>query len=57
MNDQKIELSLSLVNGVLQYLGTRPYGEVFQIIKAIQEQASSQVQVMDEGSSTVVEAH
>lgn len=57
MNDQKIELSLSLVNGVLQYLGTRPYGEVFQIISAIQEQASPQVQVMDEDSSTVAEAH
>jgi hypothetical protein len=43
MNDQKIELSLSLVNGILQYLGTRPYGEVFQIISAIQEQAGPQV--------------
>jgi len=38
-----IELSLSLVNGILQYLGTRPYGEVFQIISAIQEQAAPQV--------------
>jgi hypothetical protein len=43
MNDQNIELSLSLVNGILQYLGARPYGEVFQIIKAIQEQAAPQV--------------
>ena len=45
MNDQDITLKLSLINGILQYLGTRPYGEVFQIVQAIQEQASSQVQV------------
>ena len=39
----KIELSLSLVNATLQYLGTRPYGEVFQLVQAIQEQAIPQV--------------
>ena len=27
MNDTKIELTLGLVNGILQYLGTRPYAE------------------------------
>ena len=43
MNDKKIELSLSLVNAVLQYLGTRPYGEVFQIVQEIQAQAIPQV--------------
>lgn len=42
-NFMNIELSLSLVNGILQYLGTRPYGEVVQIISAIQEQAGPQV--------------
>lgn len=43
MNAQKIELSLNLVNGVLQYLGTRPYQETYQLIQAIQEQAIPQM--------------
>lgn len=43
MNDQKIELSLNLVNGVLQYLGTKPFQEVFQLVQAIQEQAIPQM--------------
>jgi hypothetical protein len=43
MNDQKIELSLSLVNAVLQYLGSRPYAEIFQLVQAIQAQAAPQV--------------
>lgn len=43
MEDKKIELSLKLVNGILQYLGTRPYGDVFQLVQAIQEQAIPQV--------------
>ncbi len=47
MNDKKIELSLSLVNGILQYLGTRPYGEVFQIVQEIQAQAIPQVPTPD----------
>ena len=47
MNDKKIELSLSLVNAVLQYLGTRPYGEVFQIVQEIQLQAIPQVPTPD----------
>lgn len=43
MNAQKIELSLNLVNGILQYLGTRPYQETYQLIQAIQEQAIPQM--------------
>ena len=43
MNDTKIELTLPLVNAVLQYLGTRPYQEVFPLVQAIQEQAIPQV--------------
>ena len=39
MEDKKIELSLSLVNGVLQYLGTRPYQEVYQLIDGMKEAA------------------
>lgn len=45
MNEQNITLSLGLVNGVLNYLGTRPYGEVFQLVQAIQEQAIPQLPV------------
>lgn len=43
MSEQNITLSLGLVNGILNYLGTRPYGEVFQIVQAIQEQAIPQL--------------
>ena len=43
MNDQKIELSLPLINGILQYLGSRPYGEVYQLVQEIQAQATPQV--------------
>lgn len=45
MNDQKIELTLNLVNGVLQYLGTRPFSEVFMLVQEIQAQATPQVKV------------
>ncbi len=41
MNYQKIPLSVALVNGVLQYLGSRPYAEVVSLISSIQEQASA----------------
>jgi len=40
MND--IKLSTNLVNAILQYLGTRPYTEVFQVIEAIQKEAKKQ---------------
>jgi hypothetical protein len=43
--DTKIELSLGLVNGILQYLGTRPYAEVFAVVQEIQTQATPQVPV------------
>jgi hypothetical protein len=42
---EKITLPINLINGVLQYLGTRPYGEVFQIIEAIQKEAKEQIPV------------
>jgi hypothetical protein len=61
MNDQKIELSLSLINAVLQYLGSRPYGEVFNLVNAIHEQATPQIQVptapaTDEATKPVTDA-
>ena len=43
MSEQNITLSLNLVNAVLQYLGTRPYGEVFQLVQAIQAAAIPQL--------------
>jgi hypothetical protein len=43
MNDTKINLTLNLVNGILQYLGTRPYAEVFPLVQEIQAQAMPQV--------------
>ena len=39
MNDQDVTVKLSLMNNIIGYLGTRPYGEVFQIVQAIQEQS------------------
>jgi hypothetical protein len=33
-----------LVNSILQYLGNRPYAEVFQLIEAIQKSAQEQSQ-------------
>lgn len=44
MQDQDVTLKLSLLNGLLNYLGTRPYGEVAQIIAALQEQVAPQLQ-------------
>lgn len=51
MNDKKIELSLSLVNGILQYLGTRPYAEVFPIVQEIQSQAVPQIPMPEAAES------
>jgi hypothetical protein len=48
MNDKtEIKLTLGLVNGILQYLGTRPYSEVFPLIAEIQSQATPQVPMPD----------
>jgi len=40
---EKITLSTNLVNAVLQFLGTRPYADVFQLVEAIQKEAKEQV--------------
>ena len=45
--DQDITLKLSLINGILGYLGTRPYGEVFQIVQELQAQARPQLKVAE----------
>lgn len=43
MENQKIQLSLNLVNAVLQYLGTRPYVDVATLINAIHTEAEGQL--------------
>ena len=40
---QTINLTVDLVNGVLAYLGSRPFGEVYQLIQSIQQQAQPQL--------------
>jgi len=38
----EIKLSTNLVNGLLQYLGSRPYVEVAGLVQAIQKEAAEQ---------------
>ena len=45
MNDQKVEVSLNLVQGLMNYLGSRPFVEVADLIMAIREQVTPQIQV------------
>ena len=45
MNEQKVQVTLNLVNGLLGYLGSRPYVEVADLIMALREQVQPQVQV------------
>jgi hypothetical protein len=61
MNDQKVEVSLSLMNAVLQYLGSKPFQEVFQLVNAIHEQVQPQIQMPaavrpDEAAKPVTDA-
>jgi hypothetical protein len=39
----KIEISVELLNAVLNYLGTKPFVEVAGLINGIQEQAKGQL--------------
>lgn len=38
----EIKLSTNLVNGILQYLGSKPFAEVAGLIQGIQQEASKQ---------------
>lgn len=38
---EEVKLTANLVNAVLQYLGSRPFVEVAQLIQAIQKEASA----------------
>lgn len=39
---EKLSISVNLVNAVLQYLGTQPYQNVYQLIEALQKEAKEQ---------------
>jgi hypothetical protein len=39
---ENITLPTNLVNAILQYLASRPYGDVVQLISEIQKEAASQ---------------
>ena len=39
---EKLTLSTQLVNGILQYLGTQPYDQVYQLIAEVQKEAQAQ---------------
>ena len=39
---EKVSLSVELVNGVLNYLASKPFSEVAQLISKIQEEAQKQ---------------
>ena len=41
--ENKISLSVELVNGILNYLGTKPFIEVAPLINKIQEEANGRV--------------
>lgn len=41
MNEQKIELSLGLINAIIGYLGKQPYEQVASLIAAIQQEAQA----------------
>lgn len=41
--NEEVKVSLPLINGILQYLGSRPYGEVFQIVNAIHGEVQPQI--------------
>ena len=59
--NEEVKVSLQLVNGILQYLGTRPYGEVFQIVNAIHGEVQPQIPMpevakTDEAAKPVTDA-
>ena len=41
---QELKLSVNLVNAILNYLGSRPYAEVANLIASVQQEAEKQAQ-------------
>jgi hypothetical protein len=57
MSEQKtVVLPLDLVNAVFQYLGTKPFQEVHQLVGAIQQSVQGQLGSPDEVSKTPSDA-
>lgn len=40
---QTVNVSVELLNGVLAYLGSRPFSEVYQLVNRIQAEANPQL--------------
>lgn len=57
MNEQKtVVLPLDLVNAVFQYLGTKPFQEVHQLVGAIQQSVQGQLDSPDEAAKASPDA-
>jgi hypothetical protein len=59
--NENVKVSLPLVNGILQYLGTRPFSEVFQLVNAIHAEVQPQIPMpevakTDEAAKPVTDA-
>jgi len=52
---EKLILSTELVNAILQYLGSRPFVEVSNLINGIQQEAQAQAAPAAPADVTVVE--
>jgi hypothetical protein len=52
---EKLILSTELVNAILQYLGSRPFVEVSNLINGIQQEAQAQAAPAAPADATVVE--
>ena len=52
---EKLILSTELVNAILQYLGSRPFVEVSNLINGIQQEAQAQAAPAVPADATVVE--
>lgn len=44
MDEKNFSMPLSLINGILQYLGTKPYAEVYQLVQSMQAVVAPQLQ-------------
>ena len=59
--NEEVKVSLQLMNGILQYLGTKHYGEVFQIVNAVHAEVQPQIPMpemakTDEAAKPVTDA-
>jgi len=52
----QLNVSLDLINGILQYLGTRPYSEVYGLVIAINAECQPQVPPAPAPDATATDA-